>query len=116
MPEIMEERIRQVPKKCTIMKARVGCVKTSAYHLPPPDHTFGYTPASDAEGAGDSMFHQIHVYVPFFEMSFTSVFPFAFVQSYHIGSPPTPPQGKSRRRAMSTRIYWRLRMGVYFMN
>jgi hypothetical protein len=54
MPQLLEERIRQVPKKCTIMKSRVGCVKTSAYNLPAPDHVYGYTPPPDPEGAGDS--------------------------------------------------------------
>jgi len=53
MPKLMEERIRQVPKKCTIMKPRIGCVKTTAYNLPAADHTYGYSPPSDAEGAGD---------------------------------------------------------------
>ena len=46
-------RIRQVPKKSTIVKSRVGCVKTTTYNLPNADHTYGYSPAPDAEGAGD---------------------------------------------------------------
>jgi len=49
----MEERIRQVPKKSTIVKSRVGCVKTTTYNLPGADHTYGYSPAPDPEGAGD---------------------------------------------------------------
>jgi len=49
----MEERIRQVPKKCTIVKSRLGVVKTSCYNLPDSNHTYGYKPPDDIEGAGD---------------------------------------------------------------
>eukprot|EP01038_Epipyxis_sp_PR26KG_P014912 gene14912-20061_t len=42
-----------ITKKSTIIKDRVGCVKTSAYSLPPPSHTFGKKTDESPEGVGD---------------------------------------------------------------
>ena len=40
-----------VPKKATLVKARVGCVKTSVYDLPKdPQHTYGMKSVSGEEG------------------------------------------------------------------
>lgn len=43
-----------LPKKRTLMKDRVGCVRTSTYSLPNnPNYTYGYSLPKDAEGSGD---------------------------------------------------------------
>ncbi len=51
--KVSEERIRQVHKKATIIKPRVGCVKTSVYDLPANEHTYGFSKVKDPEGAGE---------------------------------------------------------------
>lgn len=43
-----------LPKKRTIIKDRVGCVRTSTYDLPPSGYTYGMKMAEGAEGCGDS--------------------------------------------------------------
>ena len=43
-----------LPKKCTIVKDRVGCVKTSTYSLPPTNHTYGMKMPDNTEGCGHS--------------------------------------------------------------
>jgi hypothetical protein len=50
---VMEERIRQVPKKRTLMKPRIGCVRQTTYNLPDANNVYGYTLQKDAEGAGE---------------------------------------------------------------
>ncbi len=39
-------------RKRTMIKDRVGCVRTSTYSLPTGNHTYGYKQPSDPEGAG----------------------------------------------------------------
>lgn len=39
-------------RKRTMIKSRVGCVKTSTYNLPASSHVYGYKQPSDPEGAG----------------------------------------------------------------
>lgn len=39
-------------RKRTMIKPRVGCVRTSTYPLPKGDHVYGYKQPSDSEGAG----------------------------------------------------------------
>lgn len=51
--QVAEERIRQVPKKRTMMKARVGCVRTTTYNLPDASHTYGAMKKADEESAGE---------------------------------------------------------------
>lgn len=42
---------QNLPKKATMVKARVGCVKTSVYALPQnPDHVYGMKSAENEEG------------------------------------------------------------------
>lgn len=36
-----EEHPSHIVKKCTIMKTRIGCVKTSTYDLPGSSHSYG---------------------------------------------------------------------------
>ena len=48
-----EERIRQVPKKRTMVKDRVGCCRTSTYNLPDAGHVYGRPAGESPEGAGD---------------------------------------------------------------
>lgn len=43
-----------LPKRSTLVRTRVGCVKTTTYDLPDPDHTYGYVKPEDPEGAGES--------------------------------------------------------------
>ena len=46
-----------LPKKRTLMKDRVGVVRTSTYNLPNnPTYTYGYSNPKDAEGSGDSKY------------------------------------------------------------
>ena len=42
-----------LPKRRTMVKDRVGCVRTSTYHLPGTEHTYGMPRKPDAENAGD---------------------------------------------------------------
>ena len=48
-------------RKRTMIKTRVGCVRTSTYPLPNGDHVYGYKQPADSEGAGACEFilHQI---------------------------------------------------------
>ena len=41
-------------KRSTLVKTRVGCVKTSTYELPSPGHAYGYNKPADPEGVGES--------------------------------------------------------------
>lgn len=50
----MEDHPSHIPKRRTLVKSRVGCVKTSTYDLPQGEHTYGYSAPSDPEGAGES--------------------------------------------------------------
>ena len=50
---VSKDRLHQVPKRSTIIKPRVGCVKTTTYHLPEANHVYGYRRPNDPEGAGD---------------------------------------------------------------
>eukprot|EP00981_Chlorochromonas_danica_P013330 scaffold6156_cov179-Ochromonas_danica.AAC.2 len=42
-----------LPKKRTIVKDRVGCVRTSTYSLPPENHIYGKKTEHTQEGSGD---------------------------------------------------------------
>mmetsp|Transcript_1439 Transcript_1439/g.2343 ORF Transcript_1439/g.2343 Transcript_1439/m.2343 type:complete len:239 (+) Transcript_1439:223-939(+) len=42
-----------IPKKRTMMKDRVGCVRASTYNLPQEGHTYGAKTPEAAEGAGN---------------------------------------------------------------
>lgn len=49
------EHVIHLPKKRTIIKDRVGCVRTSTYDLPGgDDYTYGHKNERGVEGAGDS--------------------------------------------------------------
>lgn len=41
-----------IPMKRTMVKDRVGCVKTSTFSLPQGDHVYGLKRPNDPEGAG----------------------------------------------------------------
>mmetsp|Transcript_12830 Transcript_12830/g.12910 ORF Transcript_12830/g.12910 Transcript_12830/m.12910 type:complete len:91 (-) Transcript_12830:394-666(-) len=43
----------QIGKKRTMIKDRVGCVRTSSYNLPPGDHVYGKQSNPDPENAGE---------------------------------------------------------------
>lgn len=45
-----------VVKKRTIVKDRVGCVRTSTYSLPAEGHTYGAPTPEHGEGAGASKY------------------------------------------------------------
>jgi len=45
-----------LPKKRTIIKDRVGCVKTSTYDLPKDGFSYGRKSVEGVEGAGDSKY------------------------------------------------------------
>lgn len=48
-------QLLNLPKKRTMVKDRVGCVRTSTYALPTdPGHVYGFKRPSDPEGSGDS--------------------------------------------------------------
>jgi hypothetical protein len=47
------EHPAHLPKKRTIVKDRIGCVRTSTYNLPGDNHTYGKETVSCDEGAGD---------------------------------------------------------------
>ena len=46
----MSEDLTQ--RKRTMIKNRVGCVRTSTYSLPQGNHVYGYKQPTDPEGAG----------------------------------------------------------------
>jgi len=47
------EHPSHLPKKRTIIKDRVGCVRTSTYHLPGENHVFGAPTQMADEGAAE---------------------------------------------------------------
>lgn len=47
------EHPSHVVKKRTIIKDRVGCVRTSTYHLPPDDYTYGMKTEQGVEGVAE---------------------------------------------------------------
>jgi len=47
------ELASHIVKKRTIIKDRVGCVRTSTYNLPPANHTYGMKTVDAPEGAGE---------------------------------------------------------------
>lgn len=49
-----QDHVIHLPKKRTIIKDRVGCVKTSTYDLPRDGFSFGRKSIEGVEGAGDS--------------------------------------------------------------
>lgn len=46
------EHPAHLPKKRTMVKDRVGCVRTSTYNLPPEGHVYGHANTFSDEGAG----------------------------------------------------------------
>lgn len=50
-----EVKVITFPRKVTIVKDRVGCVRSSVRALPETNHVYGYKPPSDPEGAGESI-------------------------------------------------------------
>ena len=50
-------------KRRTMVKDRVGCVRTSTRNLPRGHFTYGMKYSPDAEGAGDGMCCANHIYV-----------------------------------------------------
>lgn len=50
------EHAIHLPKKRTIIKDRVGCVKTSTYDLPKDGFSYGRKSIEGVEGAGESKF------------------------------------------------------------
>lgn len=50
----MAETPQHITKKSTIVKARVGCVKTSTYDLPHANHVYGKPHEEDEVGVADS--------------------------------------------------------------
>lgn len=51
-----EEHSLHIPKRSTLIKDRVGCVRSSVYDLPPTNYTYGkpsYGPSNVSEGAGE---------------------------------------------------------------
>jgi hypothetical protein len=56
---IAEEHPSHVIKKKTIIKDRVGCVRSSIYNLPSAGHTYGMKSTVSPEGVGDSKFSGI---------------------------------------------------------
>mmetsp|Transcript_36442 Transcript_36442/g.27025 ORF Transcript_36442/g.27025 Transcript_36442/m.27025 type:complete len:263 (-) Transcript_36442:48-836(-) len=50
---VVVEHVLHLPKKRTIIKNRVGCVRTSTYDLPGDDFVFGQKNIRTGEGAGD---------------------------------------------------------------
>ena len=48
------EHPSHLQKKRTIIKDRVGCVRTSCYDLPTSNHIYGMKNPEGLEGAGDS--------------------------------------------------------------
>lgn len=54
MSQTPAEHPAHLVKKCTIVKDRVGCVKTSTYNLPPSNHTYGMKTPDNTEGCGHS--------------------------------------------------------------
>ncbi|RYY88813.1 DUF4483 domain-containing protein [archaeon] len=49
----MSEQLHTPPKKRTIIKDRVGCVRTSTYSLPGDTHTYGKKTEMSAEGSAE---------------------------------------------------------------
>jgi hypothetical protein len=49
----MLEHPAHLQKKRTMIKDRVGCVRTSTYSLPNSNHVYGLERSKDSEGAGD---------------------------------------------------------------
>lgn len=47
------EHPQHVVKKRTIIKDRIGCVRTSTYNLPTEPHSFGMKSPEGYEGAGE---------------------------------------------------------------
>ena len=74
MSEEMHDEIpAYLTKKRTIMKARVGCVRSTTYDLPPESFVYGVKANDpDAEGAGDGEMPSF-VYRCFFRVSQFSV-------------------------------------------
>lgn len=59
-------------KKRTIMKARIGCVRTAVCDLPGESFTYGMTNIKGAEGAGDGKCFVVNM---FLDKSFITSFP-----------------------------------------
>lgn len=53
MEDSHNEQFHVPQKKRTIVKDRVGCVRTSVYSLPTENHTYGRPTEYAAEGSGD---------------------------------------------------------------
>jgi hypothetical protein len=51
---VVTEHVLHLPKKSTIIKDRVGCVRTSTYNLPVDGFTYGKKTEQLPEGAGES--------------------------------------------------------------
>jgi hypothetical protein len=51
--QIVHNHPAHIPKKCTMVKDRVGCPKTSTHDLPVGNFTYGKPRAPDPENAGD---------------------------------------------------------------
>lgn len=52
----MQDHPSHLQKKRTMIKDRVGCVRSSPYSLPPEGHTYGIKMPENPEKAGDSKF------------------------------------------------------------
>lgn len=52
MSDLSSSKASHLPKRPTLVRTRVGCVKASTYDLPAPDHTYGYSRPEDPEGVG----------------------------------------------------------------
>jgi hypothetical protein len=49
-----EEKVITFPRKVTIIKDRIGCVRHSVRTLPDSNHIYGYKRPGDPEGVGES--------------------------------------------------------------
>jgi hypothetical protein len=49
----MNDDTRNISKRRTMIKDRVGCVRSTTRNLPEPSHTFGMKSPPDPEGAGE---------------------------------------------------------------
>jgi hypothetical protein len=56
----MNDDSRNISKRRTMVKDRVGCVRSSTRSLPEPSHTYGMKSPPDPEGAGEGLFHSWH--------------------------------------------------------
>jgi len=61
----MTDHPSHVIKKRTMIKDRVGCCRTSTYNLPAEGHIFGMKSPEQLEGAGNSEYIHIIIFILF---------------------------------------------------